>query len=153
MKPAKPVIPLILLSLLHIFLGINGLAGGILLMIKPDGSLLGMQSDWLINAPFNNYLIPGLLLAFFLGVIPLATLSGILKRRKCRLMNLLNIYRNRNWAWSFSLYTGIVAITWITIQLILTRYFWIQPVIIFNGVFIIIVTLLPGVMEHFEINP
>jgi hypothetical protein len=141
---------IIFLCLLHIFLGFNGLIGGILLMAKPDGSLLGMQTDWLIHSPFKDYLIPGLLLSVFLGIIPLVTFLGLIRRRYWRFTNFFNIYRNRNWAWSFSLYTGIVAITWITVQLILTQYFWIQPVIIFIGLFIIIITMLPKVMEHYE---
>jgi len=152
MKSIVHRLSIILLSLLHLFLGINGLIGGILLVIKTDGSLLGMQVDWLNRSPFNNYLIPGILLSLFLGVLPLITFLGLIKRRNWRFINLFNIYRDKNWAWSFSLYTGIIAISWITIQLILTQYFWIQPVIIFNGLFIIIVTMIPGVMKHFELN-
>jgi hypothetical protein len=139
------------LCLLHLFLGLNGIAGGTLLVIKSDGSLLGMQPDWLDHSPFNNYLIPGILLSFFLGIIPLITLTGLIKRFNWPWTRMFNIYRNRYWAWSFSLYTGIIAIFWITIQLLLTRYFWIQPVIILTGLFIIILTMVPGVMRHFEI--
>lgn len=152
MKATFLRLSIIFLCMLQFFLGINGLIGGILLIVKSDGSLLGMQSDWLNHSPFKNYSIPGFLLAFFLGIIPLMTFFGLMKRRNWRFTNLFNIYQNRDWAWSFSLYTGIIAITWITIQLILTQYFWIQPVIIFNGVFIIITTMLPIVMDHYEIK-
>lgn len=144
-------LPLILLCFLHLFLGINGLAGGTLLVIRPDGSLLGMQTDWLNHSPFNNYLLPGLLLSIFLGILPLITIAGLIMKKNRRSMNLFNIYQNRNWAWTFSLYTGIIAITWITVQLIMTQYFWIQPVIIFTGLFIIIITMLPGLMKHYEL--
>lgn len=132
--------PVILLSLLHLFLGLNGLAGGMLLMIKRDGSLLGMQAEWLDRSPFKNYLVPGFLLSLFLGILPLLTFLGLVKKRNWKFTDLFNLYHDRNWAWCFSLYTGIIAITWITIQLILTQYFWIQPVIIFNGLFIIILS-------------
>jgi len=142
-------VSIILLCSLHLFLGINGLAGGILLIIKPEGSLLGMNVDWLNRSPFESYLIPGILLAFFLGVIPLVTFFGLIIKKNWRFANLFNIYRNRYWAWSFSLYTGIIAITWITVQLILTQYFWIQPVIIFIGLLILILTLVPEVMNRF----
>ena len=144
-------ISIITLCLLHLFLGINGLVGGTLLIIKTDGSLLGMQPDWLKNSPFTSYLIPGLLLAFFLGVLPLLTFIGIISKSVWRVTNVFNIYRNKHWSWAFSIYTGITAITWITIQLVLTQYFWIQPVIIFIGLFIIIISLLPVVMKHFEL--
>jgi len=143
-------ISVITLCLLHLFLGINGLIGGTLLVIKTDGSLLGMQPDLLINSPFTSYLVPGLLLAFFLGVLPLLTFIGIISKSGWRVTNAFNIYRNKHWSWSFSIYTGITAISWITIQLVLTQYFWIQPIIIFTGLFIIIISLLPVVMKHFE---
>lgn len=32
----------------------------------------------------------------------------------------------------------------------MTQYFWIQPVIIFIGLFIIIITMIPAVMKHYE---
>lgn len=150
MKQIKLRLSIFLLCLLHLFLGINGLIGGTLLVIKTDGSLLGMQSDWLKNSPFSTYFIPGLLLAFFLGVIPLITFIGIISKRNWRVTNVFNIYRNSHWSWSFSLYTGIIAISWITIQLVLTQYFWIQPIIIFTGLLIIIISLLPLVIKHFE---
>jgi hypothetical protein len=152
MKTTSLRLSIILLCLLHLFLGTNGVIGGILLMIRTDGSMLGMQSDWLSHSPFNSYFIPGVLLFLFVGIIPLMTFLGLVKSRNWRLPNLFNIYRNRNWAWSFSLYTGIIAISWITIQLIMTQYFWIQPVIIFNGLLIIIMTLLPEIMKRFELN-
>jgi hypothetical protein len=152
MRQIKQRILVILLCLLHIFLGINGLIGGILLIIKTDGSLLGMQAGWLKDSPFNSYLIPGFLLAFFLGILPLLTFIGIISKRAWSLTEAFNIYRDKNWSWSFSLYTGIIAISWITIQLIMTQYFWIQPVIIFTGLLIIIINLLPVVMKHFEVE-
>jgi hypothetical protein len=141
---------IIALCLLHIFLGINGLVGGLLLAVKPDGSLLGMQTGWLDNSPFKSYLIPGILLLTFLGILPLLTLSGLIIKKNWAWAEIFNIYKNKNWAWSFSLYTGIVAIFWITVQLLMTQYFWIQPVIIFLGLFIIILTMTPEVIRHFE---
>ncbi len=145
-------ISVITLCILHLFLGVNGLVGGTLMVIKTDGSLLGMEPVWLNNSPFASYLIPGLLLASFLGVLPLLTFMGIISKRVWRVANALNIYREKHWSWSFSIYTGIIAISWITIQLVLTQYFWIQPVIIFTGLFIIIISLLPAVMKHFELT-
>jgi hypothetical protein len=53
---------LYLLFMPHLFLGISATAGGGLLLLKPDGSLLGMDPGWLNHSPFNTYLIPGLIL-------------------------------------------------------------------------------------------
>jgi hypothetical protein len=138
-----------LLALLHLFLGINGLAGGALLMAKTDGSLLGMEKGWLDHSPFSSYLVPGFLLFSFMGLLPLITLAGLFSSRSPKIFRVLNIYKDKHWAWAFSVYTGIIAITWITVQLIMTRYFWIQPVIIFNGLAILVLTMLPPVMKQY----
>jgi len=137
------------LCILLIFLGINGTCGGLLLFLKPDGSLLGMQQGWLEHSPFNNYFIPGILLFSFMGLLPLLTFAGLVKRFSWKWLNVLNIYSDKYWAWTFCIYSGIIAIMWITIQLIMTQYFWIQPLIIFTGLGIIICALVPGVMNHY----
>jgi len=132
------------------FLGIGAIAGGGMLFIKPDGSLLGMDPEWLEHSPFNNYLIPGLILFTFSGFLPLLTLLGLLLKPNWRWTNAFNIYSDKHWAWAYSLYSGIIVITWITIQLIMTQYFWLQPVMIFTGLLIIVLSLTPSVMKYFE---
>jgi len=138
------------LLLLHTFLGIGALAGGGMLFLKPDGSLLGMDPGWLEHSPFNSYLVPGFLLFTFNGLLPLITLVGLLLKPNWRWPNTLNIYSNKHWAWAYSLYSGIIVITWITIQLIMTQYFWLQPVMIFTGLLIIVLSLTPSVLKYFE---
>lgn len=138
------------LILLHIFLGIGAAAGGGMLILKPDGSLLGMSLDFLANTPFDSYLIPGFILFILNGLFPLFTCVGLIFKPDWKWANALNLYPNRHWAWSYSLYTGIIIITWITIQLTITQFFWLQPVMIFTGLFIIIFTLTPAVMKSFE---
>jgi len=139
----------LLISLL-LFLGIGACYGGGLLVIRPDGSLLGMNPAWLQNSPFSNYLIPGFVLLVFNGVLPLFAAFGLVFKPHWGWANLFNIYKNRHWAWTYSLYTGIIVIIWITVQLLLTQYFWLQPVMIFTGLAIIICSLTPGVMKEFE---
>ena len=43
---------LLLLYMLNIFLGVGAFAGGGMLLIRPDGSLLGMDPGWLDHSPF-----------------------------------------------------------------------------------------------------
>jgi hypothetical protein len=143
---------LYLLFIPLLFLGISATAGGGLLFLKPDGSLLGMDPGWLDKSPFNTYVIPGLILLLIVGLFPLFTFVGLLIKPEWKWANSLNIYHDRHWAWTYSLYSGIIAIVWITAQLIMTQYFWLQPVMIFTGVIIIILTLTPYVMKHFLIS-
>lgn len=139
------------LFVLHLFLGVGGLFGGGMLLLKPDGSLLGMQLEWLEHSPFKDYLMPGFILFTFNGVLPLFTFTGLLLKPGWKWPDTLNIYRNRHWGWTYSLYSGIIVIAWITVQLIMTQYFWLQPVMIFTGLLIIICTMTPAVMKAYEL--
>lgn len=140
-----------LLAFLHLFLGINGLIGGLLFMMRPDGSYLQMDSTWLKHSLFSNFFIPGLLLFTFIGLMSIITCYGLITNKENNYFNVLNIYSDRNWAWTYSLYLGIITIVWINIQMILTSFFWLQPIIIFIGLAIIILTLVPGVMDYYQL--
>lgn len=144
----RPAAVYILIAL-HLFLGVCGIAGGALLMIRPDGYLLGMEEGWLAHAPFSDYFIPGVLLFCCNGLLPFLVLFGLTRNRKRRAI--FNIYRDRHWGWTFSLYSGIITIGWIVIQQMMTQYFWIQPLIAGIGLLIIIFTMMPGLMRYFEI--
>ena len=145
----RPFILYPLLSL-HLFLGLSALVGGGLLMIDPDGALLGMKPGWLDHSPFSTYFLPGFILLLFNGLLPLLTFIGLLFKPDWNKVNVLNIYIKRHWAWAYSLYSGIILITWITVQITMTHYFWLQPVMIFTGLLIIIFTLFPTVMDYVE---
>ena len=87
--------------ILHFFIGIGAMAGGIGAMLNPDAPM-GMSVDLLSDSPFHNYFVPGLVLFFFIGVLNLV--SGILYIRK----NHFGEYG--------SLYCGIIQIFFIIIQ-------------------------------------
>ncbi len=71
-----------LLIFLLIFLGIGALYGGGSLIIDPSGELLGMPLTMLESSPFNNFLLPGVILFLLLGVAPL--LVGIALKKKTK---------------------------------------------------------------------
>lgn len=53
---------------MELITGAAGLAGGLLLALRPDGSLLRAQMSALDNAPFTDWRLPGFLLALLVGV-------------------------------------------------------------------------------------
>jgi hypothetical protein len=56
-----------LLFVLHGFVGVGALAGGLAAIINPQGPL-GMSVEPLNNSPFSNYLIPGIILFTVIGL-------------------------------------------------------------------------------------
>src|ERR1700761_3790747 len=52
---------------IELFTGVTGLAGGVLLAIGPDGSLLRADRSVLAGTPFSDWRLPGVLLATLVG--------------------------------------------------------------------------------------
>ncbi len=142
--------PLYPLVILHKLLGLGALYGGWYLLYDPTG--LGVRPEWLAQSPFRSYLLPGLFLLLVQGVFPLFVVAGLWWKPDWRRAGALNIYPGRHWAWTYSLYTGLVLIGWITVQIMWVPRFWLQPVFLVVGLLILILTLWPGVMRYFE-NP
>lgn len=56
-----------LLFILHTFVGIGAMGGGMMAILNPQGPG-GMPKDALINSPFNDFLIPGIILFTVIGL-------------------------------------------------------------------------------------
>jgi hypothetical protein len=52
---------------LELFTGVAGLIGGLLLVARPDGSLLSAKVSALAGSPFSNWRVPGVFLATLVG--------------------------------------------------------------------------------------
>ena len=61
-------------------LGLGALAGGIALVVRPDGSVMGFDVAILAGSPFPDFLVPGLILGGLFGIGSLAV-AGIGLRR------------------------------------------------------------------------
>ncbi|MNJ67066.1 hypothetical protein D3C77_632050 [compost metagenome] len=100
---------------------------------------------------FNNYLIPGIMLFSVLGVIPLIIATGLIRRWDWRLAEKLNVFSEKYWAWTFSLYSGFALIIWITIQAYIIHTFSaVHLIYIILGLMIQIATLLPGAQKKYK---
>ena len=66
------------IAILHYFIGIGAVFGGLTAMLQPNGPL-GISTDVLEGSLFDNFLIPGLILFGFIGLGN--CLSGILAWR------------------------------------------------------------------------
>ena len=66
-RPVAVTALVVLLSLL----GIGAAVSAAMLIVAPDGHLIQLPQSLLANAPFTNFLVPGILLFVFIGVYPL----------------------------------------------------------------------------------
>ena len=139
------------LFLLILFISTGAIYGGDSLILSPDGSLLKIEESWLDKLSFYNFLIPGIVLFLFLGIFPLVGLIGLFTRKNNQKLNVIKIYKDKFWGWSFTLYSGIISVIWIVFQQLLTGYFVLQPIIAGTGILIIIFCLTPRVQKYYTL--
>ncbi|MBN2805205.1 MAG: hypothetical protein JXR22_00975, partial [Prolixibacteraceae bacterium] len=134
------------------FLSLNGIMGGGMLMIKPDGSLLGMQANWLDQTSFPDFFVPGFLLLLFNGIFPLIALWGLIWKKEVKAFSALNPLQDKHWSWTFTAWSGIITIWWIIIQQLITSFFILQPIIAAIGLMNLMLVLMPRIQMSYTLN-
>jgi hypothetical protein len=96
--------------LLLFFNAIGALWGGFGLIYDPSGAFMQMPLGFLEPSPFKNYLIPGIILFVFNGLLCLvAAIFAIIKHR---------IYPH------FIIFQGMVLVIWLTVQILMIQLFY-----------------------------
>ena len=72
----------LLLMVLLVFLAMNAIGGGFLLVFDPSGATLGIPVGLLADTPFSNYLIPGLILILANGVLSIVTVVYSMRKKR-----------------------------------------------------------------------
>lgn len=112
--------------------------GGGALVADPSGSLLQMPRSLLEGSPFDDYLIPGLVLFLVLGVFPFIVLYGLWQRLP--------------WAWPAALVVGIALVVWIGVEVLMIGYHAEPPLqLVYGllGVVLLALVLLPSVRLYY----
>jgi hypothetical protein len=96
--------------ILLFFNGISAIFGGVGLMADPGGEAMQMPLEFLENTPFKDFLIPGIILFTFNGILSL-------------MIFVLTILKVKRYAW-FIIFQGCVLIIWLTVQIIMIEKFY-----------------------------
>lgn len=141
----------IYLSLLA-FLGLSAIGGGGALIISPTGKLLGgLPLLILERSPFNDFLVPGIILFVVLGIIPSLLVFALLKKPTSVFAERFNFFKDMYWAWTFSIYVAFALIIWIQVETIYIQGVgWLQTFYILYAIPLIIVALLPQVRNLYK---
>ena len=107
---------LLALSVCLVFLSINGVIGGVLMLADPRGAPMGMPVSYLERTPFDSFIIPGLVLIFVWGCGSFVTLWGLWRRPQWPLLNRLSAPTGQHWAWTASVALGLALMVWLTVQ-------------------------------------
>jgi len=153
MRSKNKTIEIYILILAVAFEAIGAIYGGINLMNDPSGDSIQLPITLLEGTIFSSYLIPGIILFLLLGFFPLFLIFPLIFKPDWPIINSLNIYKNYHWAWTYTLYTSIILIIWINVQMmILGTGSMLQGAYGLLGVFILIISLTPGAKYYYRIN-
>lgn len=139
-----------ILALLLLLLGTGAVYGGGALMLRSDGSLLGMPVTLLDGSCFADFFIPGSILFVVLGMWPLATAYALYTRPDWGWAARLTPYRDLHWAWGWAMANGCATVCWIAVQLAVIRMFDpLQTAFALLGAAIMAIAALPSVRQAF----
>lgn len=134
-RKAPTVASFKLVAVLCLLIGITAVAGGLLLVFYPDGSRVRLPVTLLRHSPFHSYFVPGLLLAFVVGLANAA--AGLIALR----------YPAR--ARSALLLAGAILVIWIICEMILIRTTHaLQLVYLILGALVITEAIAPNGRAH-----
>jgi hypothetical protein len=139
------------LSLL-VFLGLSAIGGGGALIISPSGELLGgLPLSLLKNSPFDNFLIPGIILFIVLGIFPILIVFALIKKPVSTFAERFNLFPDMFWAWTFNIYIAFALIIWIQIETIFIQGVgWLQTFYMLYAIPMIIIALLPQTRKFYK---
>ena len=131
----------LLLNILAVFLllinGLGAIYGGTNLVAFPDGSSIGLSLSWLEHSPFENYLVPGIVLLLANGVLSMIAVLAIMIG--ARISALLVILQ------------GILLTGWILVQMLLIQTVYFLHVVMGTiGVLLMVIGWLRLVHERRE---
>ena len=141
-----------ILIFLLAFLGVSAIGGGGALIISPSGKLLGgLPLSILERSPFNNFLVPGIILFVVLGLFPCLLVFALLTKPTSQLAERINFFKDMHWSWSFSIYLAFALIIWIQVETIYVQGVgWLQTFYMFFAIPLIFVALLPQVRNLYK---
>ncbi len=99
---------------MEVLLAVGAVPAGLLMIIRPSGSLMRMPLTMLDGSPFQDFLWPGVILLAAIGVLPLVVVWGA--------------WRRKAWAPEGHVVVGAVLIGWIVVEWLMIGYNWLQPV-------------------------
>lgn len=101
------------LGVLQVFIGLGAVGGGLVLVLEPSGSYLGIPLELLKSTPFSTYLVPGIVLLMVNGAGSLVGAAASFTRHR--------------YAGETAMALGVFLVAWIMLQVYwFTGFHWLQ---------------------------
>jgi hypothetical protein len=102
-----------------LLIGVGGIYGGLVFLLDPSGSLMGMSLSFLEGLPIHSYLLPGLWLLTAMGAAPLLILYGLLARPAWAWTAVIEQRSHAYWAWTAALALCVVLLLQLAVEFLL----------------------------------
>lgn len=99
----------------QVFVGIMAVPVGLMMVVEPNGSPLGIPNEWVADSTFGSFLVPGLFLLLVIGVGQLVAAA-------------LAVIRHPLAPWLMGA-LGVGLLIWIAIQVLIIPLSFLQPAI------------------------
>lgn len=133
------------------FLSVGAIYGGIVFILKPDGSAYDIPVEILQKSPFRDFFIPGIILLVTFGITPIYVVYTLIRKPKNKFMQKLNLLYDHHFSWTFSVYIGFALIIWINVQtLIFNAVDALHTIYSSLGIFIVCIALLPQTRHFYK---
>lgn len=100
------------------FVGVTALAGGVEMLLFPQGNVF-VEGAWLEHLPVTDYRLPGLVLGGVIGLGSLVTAFGLVRRPEWRWTAPVERRTGRHWSWAATGACGIVLMVWLVVEVAL----------------------------------
>lgn len=97
----RPAILWVLLAALGQLSG-RALFGGVALLMAPSGEIVRLSSAPFDGTPFENFLVPGLILFVVFGLVPAVVCYAL--------------YTRRRWGWTASVGVAVAMLVWVLVE-------------------------------------
>lgn len=103
----------------QLFVGIMAVPVGLMMIVEPNGSPLGIPNEWVADSVFGSFLVPGLFLLLVNGVGQLVAAA-------------LAVVRHPLAPWLMGA-LGVGLLIWIAVQVLIIPLSFLQPVLFLLG--------------------
>lgn len=118
----------LLLLILTGFVAVSAVVAGVLMINYPDGSILGIPFDMITASPFDDLVIPGIILGVVVGGV-----------------NALAVYHfmdDARQVYNWTAVAGTVTCGWVAVQFIMIHsILWVQGIYLLAGIATVLLSL------------
>jgi hypothetical protein len=138
-----------LLIIVLISLSLGGFSGGIPMLADPQQGGYLQFGELLTQLPVSNFILPGLFLTLFMGIIPLILVYGLIAKPSWLWLDKYFKWNKHHWAWIATIFLVIGLALWLFVEYLLVGWWPITTVTAVQGALILFIALFPGLRKYY----